>query len=82
MIFTIFKRLLGVVCIIVGLFALVTPLTPGSWLALVGLELLGLTFLLPKWIRLPYEEAKKKAGDGMKSFFSKKKTSIPATPDA
>lgn len=32
--------------ILVGLFALLTPLTPGSWLALIGLELLGLRILL------------------------------------
>lgn len=32
----------GVVLVIIGLLALVTPLTPGAWLAVVGLELLGL----------------------------------------
>jgi hypothetical protein len=36
----------GIILILVGLFALLTPLTPGSWLALVGLELLGLRILL------------------------------------
>lgn len=45
------KRILGVLCIILGLFALVTPLTPGAWLILVGIELLGLHFLLPKSVR-------------------------------
>jgi hypothetical protein len=44
------KRILrytvGVILVLVGLFALVTPLTPGSWLALIGLELLGLRILL------------------------------------
>lgn len=72
MIFATLKRLLGVICIILGLLALVTPLTPGSWLALVGLELLGLTFLLPKWIRLPYEDAKKKVGGSFKEMFTRK----------
>jgi hypothetical protein len=38
----IFKKVLGVILIIIGLAALVTPLTPGSWLALIGLELLGI----------------------------------------
>jgi hypothetical protein len=38
----IFKKALGVILIIVGLAALLTPLTPGSWLALIGLELLGI----------------------------------------
>jgi len=32
--------------IVIGLAALVTPFTPGSWLALIGLELLGFGFLL------------------------------------
>jgi hypothetical protein len=40
------RVLLGVVLIILGLLALFTPLTPGSWLALVGLEILGLRVLL------------------------------------
>jgi hypothetical protein len=37
----IFKMILGVILILVGIFALITPFTPGSWLAFVGLELLG-----------------------------------------
>ncbi|MHC4131741.1 MAG: hypothetical protein ACYSSP_06525 [Planctomycetota bacterium] len=39
---TIIKKIIGVILIIIGLFALLTPLTPGSWLALIGLEMLGL----------------------------------------
>jgi hypothetical protein len=39
---TIIKKVIGVILIIVGVFALLTPLTPGSWLALIGLELLGI----------------------------------------
>jgi hypothetical protein len=42
----IIKTVIGVVLIVLGLIALVTPFTPGSWLALVGLELLGLRVLL------------------------------------
>ncbi len=42
------KRTLGVLCLVYGIFALVTPFTPGALLIFVGLELLGLTFLLPK----------------------------------
>ncbi len=57
---TILKYIVGVVCILVGLFALVTPLTPGAWLILVGMELLGLSFLLPKVVRDPWEKAKGK----------------------
>jgi uncharacterized protein YqgC (DUF456 family) len=42
------KRTLGVLCLVYGIIALVTPFTPGALLIFVGLELLGLTFLLPK----------------------------------
>jgi hypothetical protein len=38
----IIKKIIGVILIIVGLAALLTPLTPGSWLALIGMELLGI----------------------------------------
>ncbi len=40
------KKALGIILIILGFLALITPLSPGSWLILVGLELLGLRFLL------------------------------------
>lgn len=36
------KKVLGVLLIIVGLFALVTPFTPGAWLIFVGLEAFGI----------------------------------------
>lgn len=39
------KKFVGVILVVVGIFALVTPLTPGSWLALIGAELLGLRFV-------------------------------------
>jgi len=42
----ILRYTVGIILVLVGLLALVTPLTPGSWLALVGLELLGLRILL------------------------------------
>jgi len=38
----IIKKITGVILILVGLAALFTPFTPGSWLALIGLELLGI----------------------------------------
>ncbi len=44
----IIKKVIGVILIIVGLIALFTPLTPGSWLALIGLELLGVRMLFFK----------------------------------
>ena len=42
----ILRYTVGVILILMGLLALLTPLTPGSWLALIGLELLGLRILL------------------------------------
>lgn len=45
------KKLLGVALILLGVFALLTPLTPGSWLALIGLELLGFRILFIDKIR-------------------------------
>jgi hypothetical protein len=43
---TILKKAIGVILIVYGLVALVTPFTPGSWLALIGLETVGFGFLL------------------------------------
>jgi len=46
---------LGIICIVLGFVALITPLTPGSWLILIGLEILGLGFLLEgrlfRWLK-------------------------------
>ena len=44
----ILKIVLGILLIILGVLALLTPLTPGSWLALIGLEILGLRLLLER----------------------------------
>jgi len=48
---TFLRITLGVLLVIVGFIALVTPLTPGAWLGLIGLELLGWGFLIPEKIR-------------------------------
>jgi hypothetical protein len=40
------RIIVGVLLMALGLAALFTPFTPGSWLALVGLEFLGLRLLL------------------------------------
>jgi uncharacterized protein YqgC (DUF456 family) len=40
------KKTIGILLILIGLAALFTPLTPGSWLVFIGLELLGLRILL------------------------------------
>lgn len=42
---------LGIFLVVFGLFALLTPITPGAWLGLIGLELLGFGFLIPQKIR-------------------------------
>jgi len=43
-----FRIIIGVVLIILGLLALLTPFSPGSWLALIGLEILGLRILFQR----------------------------------
>ncbi len=40
-----FRKGVGITLIVLGSLALLTPLTPGSWLILVGLWLLGFRFL-------------------------------------
>ncbi|HUV63725.1 MAG TPA: hypothetical protein VMW24_07495 [Sedimentisphaerales bacterium] len=42
------RIVLGVVLMILGVLALLTPFTPGSWLALIGLELLGLRLVFER----------------------------------
>ena len=39
------KKVVGAILILMGLAALFTPLTPGSWVAIIGLELLGVRIL-------------------------------------
>lgn len=55
----------GIILVIIGFIALVTPLTPGAWLGLIGLQMLGLGFLIPKKLRAlwekPLKEEHKKA---------------------
>ncbi len=36
------KKIIGIVLIIIGFLSLITPFTPGSWLIFVGLGLLGI----------------------------------------
>lgn len=40
------RKGVGILFVFLGLVALITPLTPGSWLVFVGLELLGIRVLL------------------------------------
>jgi uncharacterized protein YqgC (DUF456 family) len=46
------KKTIGILLIIIGLLALVTPFTPGSWLIFVGLEFFGFRMLLWDKIKL------------------------------
>lgn len=39
------RKVIGIIFVVIGLLALITPLTPGAWLALVGFELLGIKIL-------------------------------------
>lgn len=70
---SILRKILGVICLILGLAALVTPFTPGSWLALIGLELLGMGFLIPKKLRAAMRQMTEK----FKARIFKKKVPDP-----
>ncbi len=39
------KKTIGILLVIIGLLALVTPFTPGSWLIFIGLEFIGIRIL-------------------------------------
>jgi uncharacterized protein YqgC (DUF456 family) len=40
-----YKKTVGIILILYGFVALITPITPGSWLLFVGLEFLGIRLL-------------------------------------
>ena len=50
------KKIIGVLLIIIGLAALFTPFTPGSWLIFVGLELLGFRILFWDKIKARFQK--------------------------
>ena len=50
------KKTIGVLLIIVGLAALFTPFTPGSWLIFVGLEFLGFRMLFWNKIKARFQK--------------------------
>jgi len=45
------RKLTGIILVIIGFLALITPLTPGSWLIFIGLELLGIRLLFIQKIK-------------------------------
>jgi hypothetical protein len=53
------RKIIGVGAVVTGIVSLVTPLTPGSWLIFIGLEILGVRFLF--WGRI--KEYVKRKGD-------------------
>jgi uncharacterized protein YqgC (DUF456 family) len=69
----ILRIILGVVLIILGVLAAVTPLSPGSWLALIGLELLGIRILVErKFLSLLPEKYRQKVRNLLKRKSKKK----------
>lgn len=69
---TIIKKVLGVILIIYGVFAFFSPFTPGSWLALIGLELLGIRrYIFRKFLTDGQRAAVVKYMKKMKRAFSR-----------
>jgi hypothetical protein len=74
----IIKKIIGVILIIVGLLALLTPLTPGSWLALIGMELLGIRmFFFKKFLSEKQRTAAEKFMQKLKFKSPKRHTNKP-----
>ncbi len=75
---SIIKKVIGVILIIIGLIALFTPLTPGSWLALIGLELLGIRqFVFRHFLTKKQQVVAEAFWEKLKSKFKKKTGSEP-----
>lgn len=69
---SIIKKVIGIILIIYGIFALVTPLTPGSWLALIGMELLGVRqFIFRKFLNDKQRAVAEKYMEKLKSRFKR-----------
>ena len=65
---------LGILLMILGVLALLTPFTPGSWLALIGLELLGLRLVLQrKFLSLLPQRYRQKIGNMLESRMKKRR---------
>jgi uncharacterized protein YqgC (DUF456 family) len=50
------RKLLGFFLFFIGLLALITPFTPGSWLIFVGLEFLGFRMLFWEKIKSRFQK--------------------------
>lgn len=55
---TTYKKVIGVLLIIVGIVSLLTPFTPGSWLIFVGLEFIGIRVLFWEKIKAKLKNMK------------------------
>ena len=80
---SIIKKVIGVILILYGIFALLTPFTPGSWLALIGMEMLGIRqFIFRKFLNDKQREAAEKFMDKIKSKFRRQhKDESDSKPD-
>lgn len=58
------KKMIGVVFVIIGVLAFVTPFTPGSWLIFVGLEFLGFRILFWEKIKARFFAKNGSVSDG------------------
>jgi len=67
----VFRKTLGIILIVLGFLALITPFSPGSWLMLIGLEILGFGFLLDGWLSR-FLRAKFKPFDKIMTRFERK----------
>lgn len=54
------KKTFGIILILIGLVAFFTPFTPGSWLALIGLEMIGLRLVFLDVIRVWWQTKREK----------------------
>jgi hypothetical protein len=58
MVFFLLKRVIGVLALAFGIVAIIMPVLPGGIFAFIGLELLGLTFILPGPVRRQWDGLK------------------------
>jgi hypothetical protein len=54
------RRTIGWILVVIGFLSIITPLTPGGFLFFIGLEILGIDFLL--WDKIKMWFRKKKGG--------------------
>ena len=59
------RRFFGWVLVVIGFFALVTPLTPGGFLFFVGLEILGIRIIGFQRIRDFFQKNKSSAEESV-----------------